>query len=436
VNDGRKTGLTPLRNGVVKNHEVLRLRAPTLAKELSVNGYDTAYIGLWHLSGLTSDCIAVGANRQGFDYWAAGLSHNYNNSTYFRGADCETRLFWDGYDVFAQTRDAQTFLENRASTRKREERPFFVWLSWGPPHDPYGSAPERFRKLFNDTARFVLRANVPAEQESAARKDLSGYYSHCAALDESFGELLQTLERTGLADDTVVVFTSDHGDMLHSHALEHKYQPFDEASLVPLLVRAPAWLELGAPRRVMTPINQYDLAPTLIGMSGSQSSKTLDGVDYTPFLRGLVKEEPHDGAAMLERHGGNLGALDLCVVAMYDFIVAYRGIRTSRYTYVRNHTGSWLLFDNVLDPFQLRNLVGAATRGKLLASLDSQLLAELEAAGDSFDGSLASVVDVRSIRSAWSSASAIYLGAAILICALVSAFLVRLMHTRRKNQKD
>mgnify|MGYP001610803114 CR=1 FL=1 len=87
-------------------------------------------------------------------------------------------------------------------------------LSWGPPHNPYQTAPDAFKALYQPE-KIVLRPNVPAgELSDKARVSLAGYYAHCSALDACLGKLVQTLRESGLEEDTLLVFGSDHGDMI------------------------------------------------------------------------------------------------------------------------------------------------------------------------------------------------------------------------------
>src|SRR5437870_4339164 len=103
-------------------------------------------------------------------------------------------------------------------------------LSWGPPHGPYQTAPAPFRERF-EPDHIALRPNVPPEHAERARADLAGYYAHVAALDACLDQLVQTLEECGITDDTVLVFTSDHGDHLGSHGWHGKQTPWDESIL-------------------------------------------------------------------------------------------------------------------------------------------------------------------------------------------------------------
>ena len=180
------TGQRPLTHGVFLNDVALNPEAVTIAKVLGAAGYDTAYIGKWHVDGHGRSNFIPRERRQGFDYWKVlECTHDYNHSAYY--ADGPEKLYWEGYDAMAQTRDAQQYLRDHAQAQK----PFILVLAWGPPHDPYFTAPEKYRALY-DPEKLTLRPNVPAEGRANARKTLAGYYAHCTALDDCFGELRRT----------------------------------------------------------------------------------------------------------------------------------------------------------------------------------------------------------------------------------------------------
>src|SRR5262249_37581700 len=192
----------------------------------------------WHLDG--QGCrlaFTPPERRQGFMRWASiECTHDYNNSLYYAGDDGTKRLTWPGYDAIAQTQEMQRWI-----TERDPETPFFYFLSWGPPPDPYNTAPAEFASLFSPDA-IQLRPNVPAANAAEARTNLAGYYGHMAALDHCVGELLGTLDTLGIADNTIVVFTADHGEMHRSQGQLWKEQPWDESILVPFLLRYPAAL--------------------------------------------------------------------------------------------------------------------------------------------------------------------------------------------------
>jgi arylsulfatase A-like enzyme len=363
------TGQRALTHGVFLNDVALAPDALTLAKVLARAGYDTGYIGKWHLNGDGRSAFIPRERRQGFDYWQAlECTHDYNHSLYY--GDGPERLVWEGYDALAQTRDGQRYLRAHAGGRK----PFFLFLAWGPPHDPYPAAPPQYRQQYQ-AERIKLRDNVPAAIGERARTALAGYYAHCTALDDCVGDLLQTLRETGLVENTLVVFSSDHGDLLGSHGQFNKQQPYDESVRVPLLLSWPGAfgtrdLELDAP------LGSEDLMPTLLGLCRLPIPGTVEGLDYSDYVRG--GKDPSDGAALIacpapfgqweRRHGGR----------------EYRGIRTRRYTYVRDLSGPWLLFDNQTDPFQGHNLVNEPAHRGLRSELEALLARKLKAGGDEF----------------------------------------------------
>src|SRR5580765_1164650 len=137
------TGQRPLTTGVFLNDVQLDPNAVTLAKVLSQQGYDTGYIGKWHLNGDGRSRFIPRERRQGFDYWKAlECTHDYNHSYYY--ADGPEKLVWNGYDAIAETQDAEKYIRDYAKSGK----PFLLCLAWGPPHDPYQAAPERYRAMY------------------------------------------------------------------------------------------------------------------------------------------------------------------------------------------------------------------------------------------------------------------------------------------------
>jgi len=356
------TGQYPLTHGVFLNDV-------TIAQAYKEAGYDTAYIGKWHLDGHGRSNFIPRKRRLGFDYWKVlECTHNYNNSFYY--ADENVKLKWDGYDAIAQTADAQTYIREHTG-----KKPFLLFLSWGPPHAPYNSAPEKYRDMF-DTENISLRPNVPTRNQQTARKQLAGYYAHIAALDDCFGQLAATIKQCGLEENTILVFTSDHGDMLYSHGHRKKQQPWDESIRVPFLLRYP-----GVPGKkagtIDTPFNSPDIMATMLGLSSIKIPKTVEGTDFSPALRGTgtVDEEAAlimcpapFGQWQRKKHGGK----------------EYRGIRTRRYTYVRELRGPWLLYDNKKDPYQLNNLCNKAESTALQNRLDKLLFQKLRRTADEF----------------------------------------------------
>ncbi len=362
------TGRYPLGHGVFMNDLYLKHKAVSIADAFGGAGYDTAYIGKWHLDGHGRSTFIPQERRQGFGFWRAmECTHDYNESCYY--ADGPSRLQWDGYDAIAQTEEARRYLEEHGS-----ERPFLLFLSWGPPHSPYDTAPEEYRAMYQPDS-LLLRPNVPPECETLARERLAGYYAHITAMDYCIGVLDQTLKANDLDRDTILVFTSDHGDMLGSHGCWGKQVPYDESILAPFLLRYPAEFGTKA-RRIDAPINTPDIMPTLLSLCGTEIPATVEGSDYTPFIRG-------------EKDPGHVAALIASYAPLGDWIkkkgaVEYRGVRTERYTYTRTLRGPWLLFDNEEDPCQMSNLCGQPACARVQRRLERALGQRLKETNDAF----------------------------------------------------
>ncbi len=222
----------------------------------------------------------------------------------------------------------------------------------------------------------TVRPNVPKQLEPRARELLAGYYAHIAALDDCMGDIVGTLKELGIEEDTILVFTSDHGDMLQSHGQMKKQRPWDESIRVPFLVRWPAGLGSKG-RRIKMPINAPDIMPTLLGHSGIAIPETVEGDDFSEMLKG-GKPEQAERAALI------------CCPSPFgqwkrtDGGREYRGIRTSRYTYVRDLKGPWLLYDNEEDPYQLDNLCDKPAYAGLRRKLDAALSRKLKDINDEF----------------------------------------------------
>jgi arylsulfatase A-like enzyme len=364
------TGQYPLTHGVFVNDVELKPRGLTMGEAFQRAGYRTGWIGKWHVYGSPDGAYGrrlayiPPEKRFGFEYWkACECSHEYNHSLYYEGND-ETPKYWPGYDAIAQSEDACSFIGRAARARD----PFCLVLSLGPPHFPLPTAPPQYRAQFQH-AELRLRDNVPPEHRAKAIEDLRGYYAHMAALDDCFARLLDTLDRAGVADDTIVVFTSDHGDMMQSQGLTTKLHPWDESIRVPFLLRYPRRFGMKG-RRLRTPLNSPDILPTLLGLAGIPIPGTVEGRD-------LSRLTADDRGALLSL------PVPFTEARRYGF-AEYRGLRTQRYTYVRSIHGPWLLYDNQADPYQMRNLIGNPEARALHTRLDRELDAELKRRHDDF----------------------------------------------------
>src|SRR5260370_42342995 len=201
----------------------------------------------------------------------------------FYGGNGPTARYWPGYGAIAQTDDACAFIARQAKAREA----YSLVLSLGPPHFPYATAPARYRALY-EAREIQLRPNVPPEHREEAIQTLRGYYAHIAALDDCVERLLGALERSGTAENTIVVFTSDHGDMMRSQGLTTKLYPWDESVRVPVLLSYPRKLGRKG-RRITMPFNSPDIMPTLLGLCGLRIPGGVQGSDYSGLLAGRHK---------------------------------------------------------------------------------------------------------------------------------------------------
>lgn len=362
------TGQYPLTHGIFVNDVSIGSNPVGLGDAFKAEGYNTAYIGKWHIDGRGRSAYIPPERRLGFDYFKAlECSHDYNQSAYYDNDD-STKRFWNGYDVFAQTTDAQQYLQDQD-----KDTPFLLVVSWGPPHNPYETAPQEFRELY-DATDIQLRPNVPPDLAEKSREWLAGYYAHCSAIDKSVGDIVQTLDDLQLADDTILVFASDHGDMLGSHGLERKQKPYEESIRVPFLVRYPSKYGREA-RTIDTFLNAHDIMPTLLGLCDLPIPTTVEGND----LSGTIEHNDDTGKAVLlacfhpfgEWSRDNGGR-------------EFRGVRTERYTYCRTLDAAWLLYDNEADPYQQNNRVDHSDYADIQAELEAILKSMLDDIGDEF----------------------------------------------------
>ncbi|MGD9498565.1 MAG: sulfatase-like hydrolase/transferase, partial [Armatimonadota bacterium] len=250
--------------------------------------------------------------------------------------------------------------------REHSSERFCLFVSWGPPHDPYHLMPRHYHVHNGRCLRW--RPNT----HPYFRHDIAGYYSHIGALDRNLGRLLDTLEEEGIAQDTIVVFTSDHGDMLGAHGLRHKQKPWDESIMVPFVIQWPGHLPAGARRDTL--INAPDIMPTLLALMGVDIPDTVEGQDLSLAAAGAAGYEP--SSAFI----GSIAPFHSRPHPWRE----WRGVRTKTHTYVETRRGPWLLYDNENDPYQMTNLIGTREAADVQEKLRLELLGWRERLGDEF----------------------------------------------------
>jgi arylsulfatase A-like enzyme len=360
------TGRYPLSHGVITNGPPLPQYQLCIAEVLKEAGYQTGYIGKWHLNGHhipNTQFVPPGPKRQGFDYWAAtNINHKYFEAFYY--CDTDQKIPISGWEP-----DTQTELALQYMMEHKDGPPFCLFLSWGPPHDPY-IAPEKFKKIY-DSDKIRLRENVFI----ANKNIIANYYAAITSLDWNMGRLMEAMDKMGIADNTIVVFTSDHGDMLFSLQLFQKQWPYEESISVPFIIRYPKKIKAGQVNDVL--LGTPDIMPTLLGFMGVDIPETVEGRDLSPFILGNTTE-PEPDSVLIE-------VITPCArVQDRTGMRAWRGVRTKRYTYARFRDEDWILMDNKLDPFQRRNLVYNSEYNELKEKLNSKLNEWLNKTNDPF----------------------------------------------------
>lgn len=225
-------------------------------------------------------------------------------------------------------------------------------------------------RVANDL-RLSMRPNWVAGVAGGSKQDVAAYYAACTAIDDQMGRLMGFLKDRGLERDTIVVFTSDHGDMLGSQGRRLKRVPWEESIKVPGIVRWPGGI--GAGRTSEALLTHVDVAPTLLSLCGVAVPADMQGTDLSPVL--LSRAETGPASAFFQQF----------VPYRSDRVDRpWRAVRTARYLYARTRTGPWLMYDLKEDPYERNNLVNDAGHEKLRTELDAQVAEWMRRTGDSW----------------------------------------------------
>ncbi|MDF7823690.1 sulfatase [Pontiellaceae bacterium B12227] len=394
------SGKLPHRNGVILNcnesrpASQLREDVTCISDVLSGAGYSMGYIGKLHtdyptpnLPGGTYPLPAAGGKiwdaytppgpkRHCFDYWYSyGTFDEHFNPHYWdtEGKYHEPKEWSPDHDAGK----AVSYIRNEEGQRKTDA-PFGLWVSINPPHHPYDEVKDEDLAPYKGMSweDLAVRLNVDKENE-VMRAQIKNYFALVTGVDRAVGRIMKTLDEEGLAENTIVVVTSDHGEHMGSHGFTAKNHPYAESQDVPFLIRYPARLK---PRTDDVLLGTCDIMPTLLGLAGleSQMPDDLDGTDLSDVLRGAPSETGRPTASFFFR---NVNAPADAEGKVHDFVTDFIGARTERhYIWLSRATDQWEqvgLFDNVADPYQLNNL--AATDPKLRGEMMQQLKAAIPA---------------------------------------------------------
>ena len=390
------TGKYTTSTGMVINELRMRTDHESFGKVLTRSGCQTAYIGKWHLYAnqlgnhyeSKNSFVPPGPHRLGFDgYWAAyNFHHNYYGA-YYHTETPEKIFYGDNvYEPDAQTDMMIEFVRKASKSNK----PFGVFLSYGTPHDPWAqdNVPEQYIEMFKD----VSLPNPPNYKDTndkyadnwgrlnpQQRKMLQTwrrhYYAMASNLDWNIGRLLNALEQSGISDNTIVVFTSDHGEMFGAHGRRAKNIFYEEAARIPLLIRWPKKIRAGTVSDAC--ISTVDIMPTILSLMDLQVPQSVEGMDLSHCSLGGGGAEPQ--AAFMQ----NTGAC-----AAWEDGHEWRALRDKQYTYaVYRVDKSELLFDNKNDPYQMNNLAGNAQYKEKLDRFRQMLARKMESLNDTFEKS-------------------------------------------------
>jgi arylsulfatase A-like enzyme len=354
-------------------------RQPTLAKYLQAAGYRTGMIGKWHL----------GSDPTGFDHWNILPGQGAYHDPVF--IDMGKRKKHTGYCTDLITDFAIKFLDDRP-----KDKPFFLMCHHKAPHRPW-EPDEKHRKqwenvripepeTFNDdyagrsdaareaTMRIDrdltpgdLKQKPPAELKGEALKKwkyqryMRDYLACVASVDDNVGRLLDYLDRNGLAENTIVIYTSDQGFFLGEHNWFDKRFMYEESLRMPFLVRWPGKIKAGAASEKM--ILNVDFAPTLLDAAGVKVPADMQGRSFVPLMKG---EQPRDWrTSMYYRYYH---------YPQHHRVQPHYGVRTERYKLIYfNKIDQWELFDLEKDPRELKNLYADPAQAATVKKLKEEL---------------------------------------------------------------
>jgi len=386
------TGVDPIRSGGWDNWSMLHPDRPTMASTLADAGYATALLGKMHLGG---DRQFVGFDRRPYGDLTGDCGHQ-PDPPLKKGA---------GMGMRSRTADAgvtsipETLLQEHATAYEavsyireqqhaQPDRPWFVCASFSRPHFPL-TAPRRFFERYwpdgvtepkvgrtGDTADHPMTRGMAKgfRTEEIDRAEMSraraGYFACVDYLDQLLGDMLATLERDGLLDNTVIAYSSDHGELMGEHGMWWKNSWHEGATHVPLIVSTPEQRRGGGAGGVsiQTPVSLADLYPTFCGLGGAAAPGDLDGVDLSECIGNGA--EPSRGPVV----GFN-------PTPRWGEGTQHVFVRDGRYKFVKFASAQPdLLFDLVADPLEQRNLIAAPTHAEA-----ANRLAAVAAAAWDFD---------------------------------------------------
>lgn len=389
------TGKYTSSTGMVVNELRLNPHQTSIANVLDSNGYQTGYIGKWHLWGNTAgghtgpenEFIPPGPYRMGFNgEWKAYNFHHTNfNSDYYENSPKELK-YNKAYEPEAQFDLAIDFIKKH----RNDQKPFALFLSVGIPHDPWSkdNVPEKYYNLFkkaqfklpeswSDTPDPYMDRNTEKESWLSNWKVnlpemMRVYHAMVTSLDDNVGRFLKAMDDEGISNNTIVVFTTDHGEMFGENGRVYKLTFYESAARVPFLIRWPGHIPAGVQSDVL--LNTPDIMPTLLALAKLPIPKSVEGMNLSHACLGKPGIQPD--FAFLQGMGHTF---------LWENGFEWRAVRNKRFTYARYlRDGSELLFDNQKDPMQMHNLVSDPFYKDVLDDLKNKMQAKMNTLHDEF----------------------------------------------------
>lgn len=364
-------GQLPSRIGAYDNAAEFPASIPTFLHYLRTMGYRTCISGKQHFVGpdqlhgaeerLTSDIYP--ADFGWTPNWAdpdEKLSWHHNMLSVVEAGPCQRDLQIDFDDETAY----QSVRKIYDLARDNDSRPFFLMTSFTHPHDPYNITREYWDRYDHEAVDLPSVPNIPYGDrdphsqrlhdnyrmddyqltEERIRNARHAYYGAISYVDDRVGDLLRALEDTGLASNTIVVFTGDHGDMLGERGMWYKMSFFEWSARVPMIIHAPSRF---TPHRVTHNVSHVDLLPTLIELAGNGTVPELaEPVEGTSLVALMENRESGWSDTV---YGEYMGEGSITPILM---------VRQGRYKYIYCETDPAQLYDLVADPQELNNLAG------------------------------------------------------------------------------
>ncbi len=368
-----QTGQYPTQTGVYRNGISLQKDARTMAKSFRDAGYNTGYIGKWHLYE-GSQGIVPQEERQGYQYWLASNLLEFDSLPYSTTVydNDNQEVYLPGHRV-----DALTDAAIRKITDWKDQ-PFFLFLSHIEPHHQNQHdnhpAPDGYEIPYRSA---VLPPDLAA-LGGTSYQHLPGYYGMVRKLDEAFGRLLDALKSLNLSENTIVLFSSDHGCHFKTRNAEYKRSVHDSSLRVPTAINGPMFKGGG---RVSKLVNNVDIAPTLLDSCGIEVPETMEGSSLVPIVSDKMNGRLSNGKNQSTAREHN----ELFFQTSEDEVA--RGLRTHRWKYAvvgksvdpridgdaEQYTEAYL-YDLEADPFELDNLVSHPSHQAVRDYLRGRLL--------------------------------------------------------------